>query len=189
VSNGFKWQDGLATKLDALPGVDNNAFAFWVSDSGLVAGESENGIDPLTGGPALEAVVWGKDGFMNELGTFGGNDSFSSAVNSRGEVDGVALNTIPDPYGSVFFMPGATQSRAFRWTQSQGLQDLGTLGGPDSGAFLINENGQISGWSITNSTVNSTTGFADPRPVLLGKWQDVGHGNFGGRTRSIVFFE
>ena len=114
VSKGFTWQDGFATKLDALPGLNNNSFAFWVNDSGLVAGESENGIDPLTGGPALEAIIWGKNGFMNELGTFGGNDSFSSAVNNRGEVDGVALNTIPDPYGSVFFMPGATQSRAFR---------------------------------------------------------------------------
>ncbi len=176
VSNGFKWQDGFTTKLDALPGVNNNAFAFWVSDSGLVAGESENGIDPLTGGPALEAIIWGKDGFMNELGTFGGNDSFSSAVNSLGEVDGVALNTIPDPYGSVFFMPGATQSRAFRWTQSQGLQDLGTLGGPDSGAFLINENGQISGWSFTNSTVNSTTGFPTLDPFFWenGKMLDMG---------------
>ena len=176
VSNGFKWQDGFTTKLDALPGVNNNAFAFWVSDSGLIAGESENGIDPLTGGPALEAIVWGKDGFINELGTFGGNHSFSSAVNSRGEVDGVALNTIPDPYGSVFFMPGATQSRAFRWTQSQGLQDLGTLGGPDSGAFLINENGQISGWSFTNSTVNSTTGFPTLDPFFWenGKMLDMG---------------
>ena len=176
VSNGFTWQDGLATKLDALPGLDNNSFAFWVSDCGLVAGESENGIDPLTGGPALEAILWGKNGFMNELGTFGGNDSFSSAVNDRGEVDGVALNTIPDPYGSIFFMPGATQSRAFRWTQSQGLEDLGTLGGPDSGAFLINESGQISGWSFTNSTINSATGFPTLDPFFWenGKMLDMG---------------
>jgi probable HAF family extracellular repeat protein len=176
VSKGFTWQDGLATKLDALPGLDNNSFAFWVSDCGLVAGESENGIDPLTGGPALEAIIWGKDGFMNDLGTFGGNDSFSSAVNDRGEVDGVALNKIPDPYGFLFFMPGVTQSRAFRWTQSEGLQDLGTLGGPDSGAFLINESGQISGWSFTSSTVNSATGLPTLDPFFWenGKMLDMG---------------
>jgi probable HAF family extracellular repeat protein len=175
VSNGFKWQDGFATKLDALPGL-NNSFAIWVSDCGLVAGESENGIDPLTGGPALEAILWGRDGYVNDLGTLGGNDSFSSAVNDRGEVDGVALNTIPDPYGYLFFMPGATQSRAFRWTQSEGLQDLGTLGGPDSGAFLINESGQISGWSFTNSTINSATGLPTLDPFFWenGKMLDMG---------------
>lgn len=175
LSYGFKWQDGFATKLDALPGF-NSSFAIWVSDNELVAGLSENGIDPLTGVPAQEAILWGRDGSIVDLGTFGGNDSFSSAVNTRGEVDGVALNTIPDPYGFLFFMPGATQSRAFRWTKSQGLQDLGTLGGPDSGAYLLNESGQIAGWSFTTSTVNSWTGIPTLDPFFWenGKMLDMG---------------
>jgi hypothetical protein len=43
------------------------------------------------------------------------------------------------------FILGGTQAHAFRWTESQGLQDLGTVGDNDSGAFLINKHGQIAG--------------------------------------------
>jgi len=153
LSSGFKWQDGVAYPLVALPG-SNNSFAFWASDNGLVAGESYNGIDPLTGSAAQEAILWGKDGSLTDLGTLGGNQSYASAVNNRGQVAGAALNTIPDPYTSDFFIAGATQVRAFRWTKSQGMQDLGTLGGTDSAAVFMNERGQIAGWSFTNSTPN-----------------------------------
>jgi len=48
LSYGFQWQDGFANQLSALPGF-NSSFPFWISDTGLVAGLSENGIDPLTG--------------------------------------------------------------------------------------------------------------------------------------------
>jgi hypothetical protein len=171
VSPGFKWQDGVTHELEALPGFNglNGALGIWASDSGLTAGFSDNGIDPLTGGPAIEAVLWGKDGSLTDLGTFGGNDGASAAVNNRGQVAGVALNAIPDPYTAVFLFAGATQARAFLWTRSAGLQDLGTLGGADSGAFLINQRGQIAGWSFTNTTVNPTTGIPTLDPFLWDK--------------------
>jgi probable HAF family extracellular repeat protein len=151
---GFKWQNGVASQLGALPGFNSSA-SFGVSDSGLAVGASENGTDPLTGGPAAEAILWGKDGSLTDLGTLGGNESVASEVNNRGQVAGVALNTIPDPYTGFFLIPGATQARAFRWTKSKGIQDLGTLGGTDSVALFINERGQINGWSFTNTTPNS----------------------------------
>jgi probable HAF family extracellular repeat protein len=156
VSDGFKWQDGVVSNLGALPG-SNSGLPLWVNDNGLVAGFSENGIDPLTGGAAFEAILWGKDGDLSDLGTLGGNQSLANAVNNRGQVAGEALNTISDPYTSNyfnFFIAGATQVHAFRWTKSQGMLDLGTLGGTDSAAFLINERGQIAGLSFTNSTPN-----------------------------------
>jgi hypothetical protein len=58
---GFRWQDGVVSELGALPGFNglNSATGYWVSDSGLTVGISENGIDPLTGAPAFEAVLWG----------------------------------------------------------------------------------------------------------------------------------
>jgi probable HAF family extracellular repeat protein len=65
------------------------------------------------------------------------------------------LNTIPDSFTALFFVPGVTQVHAFRWSKSDGMQDLGTLGGPDSTALDINERGQIAGWSFTNSEPNS----------------------------------
>lgn len=159
VADGFSWQNGVATPLSALPGFNglNSASANWVSDSGLIAGLSENGIDPLTGGPAVEAVLWGTNNSLTDLGTLGGNQSNANAVNSGGQVAGEALNTIPDPYTgnfNNFFISGATQVHAFRWTNSRGMQDLGTLGGTDSTAISINERGQIAGWSFTNTTPN-----------------------------------
>ena len=176
LSYGFKWQDGIANKLGALPGF-NSSMPIWVSDDGLVAGISENGIDPLTGGFAFEAVLWRKDGSIIDLGTLGGNDSIAFAVNNSGQVAGGALNTIPDPYAaSVFFVPGVTQVHAFRWTTSQGMRDLGTLGGTDSFAFLLNERGQIAGMSFTNTAANSSTGYPTLDPFLWenGKMLDLG---------------
>jgi probable HAF family extracellular repeat protein len=182
LSYGFKRQDGTVHRLDALPGF-NSSFTFWVSDSGLVAGLSENGIDPLTGTPAQEAIVWGKDGSPTDLGTLGGNESEASAVNNRGEVAGSALNTIPgDPRTDIFFLPGATQVHAFRWTKSEGMQDLGTLGGTDSAAFFINERGQIAGFSFTRTEVNATGApTLDPFFWENGKMLDLGTlgGTFG----------
>ena len=84
VAYGFKWQNGVASPLRALPGFDglNSATGNWVSDSGLTVGLSENGIDPLTGGPAVEAVLWGKDNSLTDLGTLGGSASSANAVNT-----------------------------------------------------------------------------------------------------------
>jgi len=182
---GFTWQDGVLHKLGALPGF-NSSFAFSVSDNGHVVGVSENGIDPLTGFRALEAVLWGKDGSITDLGTLGGNQSNAFAVNNRGQVAGAALNTIPDPYTANFIIgsSGTTQAHAFRWTKSQGMQDLGTLGGADSAAFYINDRGQIAGFSFTDSTVNPATGLPTLHPFLWenGKMTDLGTlgGTFAG---------
>lgn len=175
LSYGFKWQDGVANKLSALPGF-NSSFTFWISDTGLAAGLSENGVDPLTGSLAQEAILWGSDGSLTDLGTLGGNDSVANAVNNWGQVAGGALNTIPDPYTNNFFISGASQVHAFRWTKSRGMQDLGTLGGSDSTAFEINNRGQIAGWSFTNSTVNPATGIPNLDPFLWenGKMLDLG---------------
>ena len=74
------------------------ASPLWINDRGVVVGVSENGlIDPLTGFPEIDAVVW-KDGQIIDLGTLGGYASAAIAVNNRGEVTGIALNTIPDPF-------------------------------------------------------------------------------------------
>jgi probable HAF family extracellular repeat protein len=182
ISYGFTWQDGVAHKLAALPGF-NSSIASWVSSNGRVVGVSENGIDPLTGFRAIEALLWRNDGSFTDLGTFGGNSSSANAVNNRGEVVGAALNTIPDPFTNNlinFLITGATQSHAFRWTKSQGIQDLGTLGGPDSAAFLINDRGQIAGFSYTDSTVNPATGVPTTHPFLWENDKMMDLGTLGG---------
>jgi probable HAF family extracellular repeat protein len=152
----------------------------FITQNGLVSGQSLNGsIDPLTGWPEMNAVLWTHGQVVN-LGTLGGYESGAGQVNTRGQVTGISSNTVPDPYSFLGFV---TQTRAFIW-QDGLMQDLGTLGGPDAFAPYINEKGQISGLSYTNSTPNPVTGLPTTDPFLWedGKMTDLGTlgGTFGG---------
>jgi probable HAF family extracellular repeat protein len=159
VSHVFRWENGVATDLGALPGGGSSA-STWIAPNGLIAGMSETGeLDPLFPAlPVLHAVLW-KNGTMTDLGTLpeGGNQSVANAVNSRGQVIGVALNTVPDANSMALstywlgFAPYGYQTRAFIWENGK-MQDLGTLGtGTNAQAVSINESGQVIGWSYISS--------------------------------------
>jgi probable HAF family extracellular repeat protein len=186
LNHAFRWRNGVVTDLGALPG-GNNSFAFGINDRGWVAGVSENGlIDPMTGSPEVRAILWKDDEIIN-LGTLGGNASGANAVNNRGQVVGGALNTISAPFPNTlfntyifeafpfYFFPLGTESRAFLWQDGR-MQDLGTLGGPDSVAWFVNERGQVAGQSSIDSIPNSTTLIPTVDPFLWdhGKMVDVG---------------
>lgn len=182
VGHVVDWRHGLLTDLGALNSV-NNSGPIWISDSGLEGGFSQNGlIDPLTGAPEFQAVLF-QDGSVVDLGTLGGNESSAFGVNDRGLVVGCAANAVPDPFGFCFGVP--QQSRAFLW-QSGGMKDLGTLGGPDALAELVNDRGQVAGWSLTDSTVNPATGIPTQHPFLWekGKMRDLG--TIGGTAVYLV---
>lgn len=153
VVHAFAWKDGSVTNLGALPPESTNcSSALAVNSSGLMAGGSENGlVDPFTGVNEIHSVIW-KDGEIHDLGTFGGNFSTAQVVNSRGQIAGFALNEVPDSFSmfaTILGGPSAgTQTRAFLWEDGH-MKDLGTLGGPDAWAFLINEQGQVAGRSYT----------------------------------------
>jgi hypothetical protein len=160
VSHAFESRKGALTDLGVLPG-GASSNAVWITANGLIVGTSENGqLDPLFPGfPENHAVTWQK-GAITDLGTLpeGGYESVGISANNSGQVVGFALNTISDPYslaGPGFF---PTQTRAFLWQKSTML-DLGTLGGNDAAAFFVNDRGQITGQSYTNTTPNSTTGL------------------------------
>jgi probable HAF family extracellular repeat protein len=146
----FRWQEGVLTDLGVLPGGDASTTT-WISDTGLIAGQARIGlIDPRFGFPEWRAVLW-EAGQIIDLGTLGGNESSAFSVNNRGQVVGFSTNTISDPFSFL-----ATQLRAFLWNDG-GMQDLGTLGGPEAWALFVNARGQVAGFSMTNSTPNSVT--------------------------------
>jgi uncharacterized membrane protein len=162
-SYAFELQNGVSTNLGVLPGGFNSQ-SQWISKNGLIVGLGDNGLwDPVAGFPLpqLHGILW-DHGKMTDLGTLpeGGYLSYPNGVNNRGEVVGSGQNLVPDANS---MSPGyGTQARAFYWKDGV-MQDIGTLGtGTDSQAVLINESGQVVGWSYTNSTpsaICTTAGF------------------------------
>jgi probable HAF family extracellular repeat protein len=175
IDHAFSWHDGVKTDLGALSGV-NNSLPFATNTRGQTIGVSENGLfDPLTGFPEARGVLW-QNGDVLDLGTFGGNNSIANSINERGQVVGGAQNAIPDSF-AFCYQPFvySTQVHAFSW-QDGVMLDLGTLGGNDSCGLMLNDHGQVVGFSYTNSTANPNTGIPTLDPFLWerGKMQDLG---------------
>lgn len=179
------WQNGHLVDLGAFPGATSSGIG-GISANGLAAGVSTDGtIDPVSKLPVWRAALFAH-GQVIDLGTFGGVFSGAFDVNSRGQVVGTAQNATADPYagavGGAFNqggLPGTLQSRAFLWERGS-LRDLGTLGGNDAEAWLINEQGQIIGASFTATTANPTTNMPTQHPFLWSEGRMVDLGSLGG---------
>jgi hypothetical protein len=140
VEHAQRWRHGIVADLGTLPGTNLSSEATWVSPRGRIVGFSQNGlIDPLLGIPEIRAVRWTRNGRIIDLGTLeGGHESFATIVNDGGLVGGFSTNTIADP----FSMAGlGYQTRGFLLEDGV-LQDIGTLGGPDTLPLSINKRGQ-----------------------------------------------
>jgi probable HAF family extracellular repeat protein len=184
ITHAFRSQDGALADLGSLPPAETNCSnAYRINASEEVVGFSENGaVDPLTGFNQSRAVRW-KDGEIEDLGSFGGNQNEGLAINSHGQMVGFSLNTVPDPYSLFDFIlgsPNGTQTRAFLWDKGR-MEDLGTLDtGNDASAFTINDHGQIAGVSYINSTPDPVTGLPTVNPFFWEHGTMVDIGSFGG---------
>ena len=185
----FKWKNGFLTDLGALP-QGYSSTAYWINESGLIMGNSQNGfIDPISGLPEQVAVLWQEGGGIIDLGTLSGSFSFPNAMNNRGQVIGLAQNTVPDPYS---FLNLGTETHGFVW-QDGYMEDLGTLGGPDSWAAAINESSEIAGWAYINSTPNADNGVCTANvptqdPFLWRNGEMIDLGTFGGTCGVVGSF-
>src|SRR5229473_3054973 len=178
IQHVFRWEVGESTDLGTCPG-GTSSCSQWISDRGWIVGGATIGeIDPLAGYPAVHATLW-RNGQIQNLGTFGGYQSYAWSVNNLGQVVGFASNTTPDQSTGNVFAFGATQTHAFLW-QNGRMQDLGTLGGPDSTALVINERGQITGMSMTSSAINPNTQLPTIDPFLWENGKLIDLGTLGG---------
>ena len=193
LSHALRYKHGQLTDLGSLPG-SNGSAALGINENGVIVGASENGsTDPATGFPEFDAVLWERGGRLVHLPNFGGSQSQATMINNQGLVAGVAANTIPDPYASglVSCIPlncgwtVTTQQRAVVWENGK-IHDLGTLGGNDAVAYLVNEPGEVAGVSYTNTIPNITTGVPTQHAFLWQRGRMLDIGSLGGTVSAVA---
>lgn len=139
-SRAFFSADGSTMKdLGTLPG-DSSSRANHINDHGLVVGASE-------GQQGVRAFAWSSDGGMQEIGALqGGHYSEAFGVNNLGQVVGQSGSSLG--------------TRAFLWSSSKSIVDLNDLvpslpaGMILTGAFAINDKGQIVAFGVINPKLN-----------------------------------
>lgn len=180
IAHAFLWKDGTLHDLGTLPSGASSE-TNWINAHGDTAGSSQNGVPDPIFGQQNRAVLW-RNGNIKDLGTLGGTFSGGTGVDDSDAVTGVTNNTTYDPNPII---PGATQSRAFLWKGGQ-MHDLGTLGGTDAFGQIINNRGEVAGFSYKSASGPSGTPVVDPflwSPSKHGHMVDLG--GFGGTFGAV----
>ncbi len=191
--HGVLWRDGTKTDLGTLGG-PNSASSFPVKDEqGVVAGNSQTsetdpfGEDFCTFSTYTTYLCQGfrwQDGKMTPLPTLGGNNSWATMVNRRGQVAGFAETRIQD---TKCLPPQVFDYEAVVWGPSPGeIKTLPPLPGDAVSAALgINDRGQVVGGSGGCSTAAPGNWF---HAVLWEHNSAADLGSLGGVVNNLAFF-
>jgi probable HAF family extracellular repeat protein len=178
VAHAYRWRHGVMRDLGTLA-EGYSSLAAGINDRGWSIGASQTGLlDPYPF-PQQRAVAWIGRRMIN-LGTIeGGSNSIGISINNLGQVVGISDNGVPDPF-SIF--QAGIQIRTFFWEHGH-LQDIGSLGGPDTipGPGCTNERpGSIVGTSYTSFVPNADTGIPTEHPFLWENGRMLDLGSLGG---------
>lgn len=159
VRHAALWRGNTVTDLGTLGAPDRNSAVTWSvkNNNGLVVGISQTDTPmPLGENWSCSAFIAGNSytclGFVWENGSMrplnplpGGNNSFATGANNRGEVVGWAENGVHDP--TCVANNQVLQFRPVVWqARNRQISELPTLPGDSSGAATaINQRGQIVG--------------------------------------------
>jgi probable HAF family extracellular repeat protein len=163
--HGFLWTAAGGMHDLGVPTGWTDSFAAAISKSGLVVGSL---LSDATG-KATAAAWTAKNGWQPLKKGLSAQYSAVTAVNGSQQIVGVTYTT------------GTTQ-HAFLWTQTGGMQDLGTLGGDFSVAYGINKVGEVVGYSTT--TTGSYHAFLWTQSSGM---QDLGALDAGSNSGSVAY--
>jgi len=186
------WAYGQRIDLGTLGG-PNSAVNWPVNDDrGEVAGVAETpNADPFQedfcgfnsygypGNYLCLGFVW-QNSTITPLPTLGGNNSFATGVNNRGQVVGLAENGTQDPN---CIPPQVLDWEAVIWGPKRGeMQELPPLSGDSvSGGLAINDSGQVVGGSGVCMTPSPTA-----HAVLWQHGSPTDLGNLGGALNNLA---
>jgi probable HAF family extracellular repeat protein len=146
------------------PNSGTSYFAISLTSRGVIGGSQTTVADPFCPNcfwnPYVEHAFLWNHGILTDLGALpgnnGNNSSFASAINNEGMISGFSENGDFDPD------TGYPEAHAVIWYKGK-IRDLGTLGGTQSAAMVLNDRGQVIGGALNTTedplSVNFVYGF------------------------------
>ena len=177
LAHGAVWKQGILSAAGSLPGINNSAINS-INDRGWSTGFSQTGaLDAVTGGPVNHATLW-KDDEIFDLGTLDGDSSEGVYVNDASQVVGIAASRVPDSFS---LLGVGVQVRTFLWEEGK-IEDIGTLGGPDTlpGLGCNGKADSIVGQSYIDNFPNPSTEIPTLHPFLWTRRIMTDLGSLGG---------